>query len=176
MPDAIILRPSIVFGPEDDFFNRFAALARMSPVLPLIGGGTTRFQPVYAGDVADAVACAVEGRARAGTTYELGGPDVKTFKELMEFVLATIQRRRLLVPVPFPLARLKASVLQFLPKPPLTPDQVELLRSDNVVSQAAADQGRTLQGLGIEPSGIAGIVPTYLWRFRRTGEFSKRPA
>ena len=131
VPAAVILRPSIVFGPEDDFFNKFAAIARISPALPLIGGGHTRFQPVFAGDVAGAVRAAVEGRAAAGTTYELGGPEVKSFKELMQFVLTTIERRRLLVPIPFALARLQASFLQFMPKPLLTPDQVELLRSDN---------------------------------------------
>jgi NADH dehydrogenase len=176
MPDAVVLRPSVVFGPEDDFFNRFAAMARMSPVLPLIGGGATRFQPVFVGDVAEAIARAVEGQARPGTIYELGGPDVKTFRELMQFVLATIQRRRLLVPLPFAVARLQASILQFLPKPPLTPDQVELLRQDNVVSQEAQKQARTLQGLGIDPVGMAAVVPSYLWRFRKAGEFSKRPA
>ena len=109
LPDATIFRPSIVFGPEDDFFNRFASLARMSPVLPLIGGGTTRFQPVYVGDVAEAIARAVEDQVRRGMTYELGGPEVRTFKELMEYVLAVTERRRLLVPLPFGLAKLQAS-------------------------------------------------------------------
>ncbi|HET7850454.1 MAG TPA: complex I NDUFA9 subunit family protein [Pseudolabrys sp.] len=175
-PSATIMRPSILFGPEDDFFNRFAAMARMSPVLPLVGGGHTRFQPVFAGDVAEAVAKAADGEARAGTIYELGGPEVKTFKELMQFVLATVERRRLLLPLPFAIARLQAMFLQFLPKPPLTPDQVELLRSDNVVSADAARDGRTLEGLGINPEPIAAIVPTYLWRFRRTGQFRGRLA
>src|SRR5438552_11496053 len=132
---AIIIRPSIIFGPEDDFFNRFAALARMSPALPLVGGGHTRMQPVFAGDVAEAIAKAVDGDLRPGATYELGGPDVRTFKELMQFVLATTQRRRLLIPVPFTLMKLQALVLQFLPKPPITPDQVELLKRDNIVSE-----------------------------------------
>jgi len=171
VPSATIMRPSIVFGPEDNFFNRFAAMARMSPVLPLVGGGQTRFQPVYVGDVAQAVAKAVDGEAREGTIYELGGPEVKTFKELLQFILATIERRRVLVPVPYPLARLKASFLQYLPTPPLTPDQVDLLRTDNVVSEAAQHDGRTLRGLGIEGEPIAAIVPTYLWRFRKTGQF-----
>jgi NADH dehydrogenase len=175
-PGAIVLRPSIVFGPEDDFFNRFAALARISPVLPLIGGGETRFQPVYVGDVAEAVARAVEGQAKAGTIYELGGPEISTFRELMEYVLATVQRRRLLVPLPFFAAKLQASFLQFMPKPLLTPDQVELLRTDNVVSDAANAQGRTLEGLGITPHTVADIVPTYLWRFRKTGQFQGRVA
>jgi uncharacterized protein YbjT (DUF2867 family) len=174
--DAIIMRPSIVFGPEDDFFNRFAALARVAPALPLPGGGHTRFQPVFAGDVAHAIAKAVDGEAKTGTIYELGGPDVRTFKELMEFVLATTERRRLLVPVPFGLLKLQAAVLQFLPKPPLTPDQVALLQRDNVVSAAAREQARTLEALGIVPESIAAVVPSYLWRFRKTGQFRGRTA
>ncbi len=175
-PSASIMRPSILFGPEDDFFNRFAALARISPALPLIGGGHTRFQPVFVGDVATAIADAVDGKARAGTIYELGGPDVRTFRELMQFVLATIERKRLLVPLPFFVARLQAMFLQYLPKPLLTPDQVELLLSDNVVTEAAKSEARTLQGLGIEPEPMEVIVPSYLWRFRKTGQFRKRLA
>lgn len=171
VPSATIMRPSIVFGPEDNFFNRFAAMARMSPVLPLVGGGQTRFQPVFVGDVAQAIAKAVDGETREGTIYELGGPEVKTFKELLQFVLATIERRRLLVPLPFALARLQATFLQYLPTPPLTPDQVDLLRADNVVSEATQHDGRTLRGLGIEGEPIATIVPSYLWRFRKTGQF-----
>jgi uncharacterized protein YbjT (DUF2867 family) len=171
---ATIVRPSIVFGPEDDFFNRFAALARMTPVLPLVGGGHTRMQPVFAGDVAEAIAKIVDGDAKPGAIYELGGPDVRTFKELMEFVLATIERRRLLVPVPFAVMKLQAMLLQLLPKPPITPDQVELLKHDNVVSDDARRDGRTLEGLGIALESMAAIVPTYLWRFRKTGQFSER--
>src|SRR6185369_15278182 len=131
VPDATILRPSIMFGQEDDFFNRFAAMARMSPFLPLVGGGETKFQPVFVGDVAQAIAKAVGGRAKGGTIYELGGPEVRTFRELMEYVLAVTERKRLLVPLPFGLARLQAMVLQLLPTPLLTPDQVESLRVDN---------------------------------------------
>jgi NADH dehydrogenase len=175
-PQAIIMRPSIVFGPEDEFFNRFAALARIAPALPLPGGGHTRFQPVFAGDVAQALALAVDGAAKPGAIYELGGPDVRTFKELMEFTLATVGRRRLLVPVPFALMKLQAMFLQFLPKPPITPDQVELLKSDNVVSAAAREQGRTLEALGIVPNSVASVAPNYLWRFRKTGQFSGRTA
>jgi NADH dehydrogenase len=175
-PNAIVMRPSVVFGQEDDFFNRFASLARFAPALPLIGGGETRMQPVFAGDVATAIADAVDGKAQAGTIYELGGPDVRTFKELMEYTLATIERRRLLVSLPFGLAKLQASLLQFLPKPPLTPDQVELLRSDNVVSDAAAREDRTLEGLGIAPTAISAVVPSYLWRFRKTGQFRSSAA
>jgi uncharacterized protein YbjT (DUF2867 family) len=173
-PTAVIMRPSILFGPEDDFFNRFASLARISPALPLIGGGKTRFQPVFVGDVAAAIAIAVDGNARAGTIYELGGPDVRTFKQLMQYVLTTIERKRLLVPIPFFIAKLQAMFLQFMPTPLLTPDQVDLLRVDNVVSEAAIAEGRTLQGLGIEPEPIEAIVPTYLWRFRKTGQFRRR--
>jgi NADH dehydrogenase len=173
---AVIFRPSVVFGPEDDFFNRFAALARMSPALPLIGGGETKFQPVFVADVAEAIARAVDGQAKAGAVYELGGPDVKTFKELMEYVLATIERRRLLVPIPFKLAEMQALFLQFLPKPPLTPDQVKLLMRDNVVSEAAIKEGRTLESLGIDPIAMAAIVPSYLWRFRKAGQFRVRSA
>ncbi len=175
-PQAIITRPSIVFGPEDDFFNRFAALARISPALPLPGGGHTRFQPVFAGDVAEAIARAVDGKVKSGTVYEFGGPDVLTFKELMEFTLTTIERRRLLLPIPFAVMKLQAAFLQFLPKPPLTPDQVELLNSDNVVSTAAHEQERTLEALGIIPNSVASIVPDYLWRFRKTGQFHGRIA
>src|SRR5471032_1357105 len=122
-PQAVVIRPSILFGPEDDFFNRFASLARMSPALPLIGGGDTRFQPVFVGNVARAIADAVDGKLSAGTIYELGGPEVRTFKQLMQYVLATIERKRLLVPIPFPVAKLQAMLLQYLPTPLLTPDR-----------------------------------------------------
>jgi uncharacterized protein YbjT (DUF2867 family) len=176
LPEAIVVRPSIVFGVEDEFFNRFAAIARISPALPLPGGGHTSFQPVFAGDVAEAIAKAVDGEAKPGTVYEFGGPDVRTFKQLMELLLATIERRRLLVPVPFALMQLQAAFLQYLPKPPLTPDQVELLKSDNIVSTAAHQQRRTLEGLGIIPNSMASIVPDYLWRFRKSGQFRGRVA
>jgi uncharacterized protein YbjT (DUF2867 family) len=176
MPSATILRPSILFGPEDDFFNKFAALARIAPALPLVGGGHTRFQPVFAGDVAAAVLAAIDRPETGGAIYELGGLEVMSFKELMQFVLATIERRRLLVPIPFGLARMMAFFLQ-LPtkllsvKPLLTQDQVDLLLRDNVVSEEAEAAGRTLAGLGIEPVAMRAIVPTYLWRFRKSGQF-----
>jgi uncharacterized protein YbjT (DUF2867 family) len=176
LPTAVIFRPSIIFGPEDDFFNKFAAMARLLPALPLIGGGHTLFQPVFAGDVAAAVAAAVEGRASGGQVYELGGPEVKTFKELMQFMLAVVERRRLLVPIPFALAQLQAWFLQFMPKPLVTPDQVELLRDNIVVSPEAQRDGRTIEALGIDPVAMAVIVPSYLWRFRKTGQFRSRPA
>src|SRR5262249_35277403 len=136
-PTATVFRPSIIFGPDDDFFNRFASLARISPFLPLVGGGATRFQPVFAGDVAEAIARAVDGKTAPGSPYELGGPDVFTFRQLMEFVLTTVERRRLLIPLPFLLAKLQAVFLQMLPKPLLTPDQVEMLKHDNIVSEQA---------------------------------------
>src|SRR5262245_61225883 len=175
VPSATILRPSVLFAPEDDFFNKFAAIARLSPALPLIGGGHTRFQPVFAGDVASAVVAAFDGRAQGGTTegktFELGGPEVKSFKELMQLMLALIERKRLLVPLPFALAKLQASLLQLMPKPLLTPDQVELLRSDNVVSEAAVREGRTLEAVGIDPLAMETVLPTYLWRYRKAGQY-----
>jgi NADH dehydrogenase len=171
-PAAVIFRPSVVFGPEDQFTNRFAALARMLPFLPLIGGGTTRMQPVFVGDVASAVASAAEGKARAGATYELGGPEVMTMREIQAFILRTIERSRAMVPLPFGVARLQALLLQFAPQPlTLTPDQVELLRTDVVVSEAAKTDGRTLEGLGITPDTMEATAPSWLWRFRKTGQF-----
>jgi NADH dehydrogenase len=171
-PTATILRPSIVFGPEDDFLNRFASLAVMSPVVPLISGGETRFQPVYVGDVASAVLRVLDDPATAGRTYELGGPKVYTFRQLMELMLGEIQRRRRFVDVPFGLATFQARFLSLLPKPPLTPDQVEMLRHDNVVGNGALD----LRTLGITPTAVEAIIPTYLDRFRRGGWYARRRA
>jgi NADH dehydrogenase len=171
-PEAVILRPSLVIGPEDGFFNRFAVLARLSPVLPLIGGGKTRFQPVCVNDVAEAVATALTSADAAGKTYELGGPRVYSFKELMELLLSMIGRRRFLLPWPFWAAEIDAAVLELLPVPPLTRDQVRLLRSDNVVSPDAL----TLADLGIQPTAIEVIVPTYLARHRPHGDGQLRSA
>jgi NADH dehydrogenase len=177
VPSATIMRPSVVFGPEDQFTNRFAALAQMSPMLPLIGGGKTRMQPVYVGDVATAVADAVDGKAKAGATYELGGPEVLTMREIMEIIMKITGRDRALVSLPFGLAKLQALFLQFAPGPlKLTPDQVALLRSDNVVSDAAKAAGFTLEGLGITPDSVEAIAPQYLWRFRSTGQFQRKSA
>ena len=177
VPTATILRPSVVFGPEDQFTNRFAGLAKISPFLPLIGGGTTRLQPVYVGDVAQAVAAAVDGKTRPGATYELGGPEILTMREIMAYILTVIERKRLLLPLPFGLAKLQATVLQFAPGAlKLTPDQVELLQSDNVVSEAATAAGLTLQGLGITPDSLEAIAPQYLWRFRAAGQFQRKSA
>jgi NADH dehydrogenase len=171
-PGAIVIRPSIVFGPEDGFFNKFAGLARLSPALPLIGGGATKFQPVFVGDIAEAVARLVDAGEADGRTYELGGPEVLSFKQLMQFTLETIGRKRLLVPLPWAIAKMQGMILGLLPKPLLTADQVELLRSDNVVSEDARRDGRDFEGLGITPRGIAGIVPSYLYRYRRAGQFT----
>lgn len=171
--DAIVVRPSIVFGPEDDFFNRFASLARISPFLPLIGGGETKFQPVFVGDVAAAIAKAVDGEAKGGETYELGGPEVKSFRELMEITLQEINRKRLLLPLPFAVARLQAFFMEFAPKPMLTRDQVTMLERDNVVSATATRERRTLEGLGISPTAMRAILPSYLWRYRKAGQFTK---
>src|SRR5262249_43530053 len=166
-PDATIMRPSVIFGPEDQFTNRFAALARMAPALPLIGGGLTKMQPVYVGDIATAIADAIDGKARAGGTYELGGPEVLTFREIMELILKITDGKRMLAPLPFGIAKLQSIFLQFAPGPmKLTPDQVELLRSDNVVSDAAKAAGLTLEALGITPDSMEAIAPQYLWRFR----------
>jgi len=171
-PTATILRPSIVFGPEDDFFNRFAAMAMLSPVLPLIGGGETRFQPVYVGDVAEAAVRVLDDPAAAGRTYELGGPKVYTFRALLELMLAEIRRKRWFVDLPFPVATAQAYAMSLLPKPPLTPDQVEMLKRDNVVSSGAL----TLGTLGIDPVAIEAILPTYLDRFRKGGWYGSRRA
>jgi len=171
-PGAVIFRPSVVFGPEDEFFNRFAALARISPLLPLIGGGRTKFQPVFVGDVAQAIVAALEGSARPAEPYELGGPQIMTMREVMERVLAYTMRSRPLVPVPFWFAKLQGAFLQWLPKPPLTVDQVRLLQTDNIVSEAAIKAGRTLEGLSIDPVAVASVVPDYLEQFRPRGQFS----
>lgn len=176
MPSATIFRPSVMFGPEDQFTNRFAALARLSPVLPLIGG-STRMQPVYVGDVATAIADAVDGKAKAGATYELGGPEVLTMREIIEAIVGIANRKPTLVPLSFGLARLNAAFLQFAPGAlKLTPDQVTLLERDNVVSDAAKAAGLTLEGLGIAAASLEAIAPQYLWRFRAAGQFQRNGA
>lgn len=165
-PGAHILRPSIVFGPEDQFFNRFASMARLSPAIPVIGGDT-RFQPVWVQDVAAAAAKAAAGEAEPGL-YELGGPDVMTFRELMELMLKVIRRRRLVIDLPIWLGKLQGAVLQYLPNPPLTLDQVRLLARDNVVSEGA----RGFAELGIEPASPAGVIETYLYAYRPYGQYA----
>ena len=171
-PGAIILRPSIVFGPEDNFFNQFAGLSRLAPGLPLIGGGHTKFTPLFVGDLAEAIAILVDRDEASGQILELGGPEVFTFKQLMEFTLHTIGRRRLLVPVPWTIAKIMGTVMGYLPGAPLTADQVELLKTDNVVSEAATREGRDLASLGITGQSIQGIVPSYLYRYRKAGQFT----
>jgi NADH dehydrogenase len=184
VPGAVILRPSVVFGQGDGFFNRFGALARFLPVLPVVGG-ETKLQPVYVGDVAEAIARALEGGAKAGATYELGGPDVMTIRQIMDYVQTITERSRPMLPVPEAGARLMAKVMDTLDRFSLglmpdelvtTPDQVKLLARDNVVSAAAKAEGRTLEGLGIHPAQVEAIVPTYLWRFRKTGQFDRASA
>lgn len=180
LPDAVIVRPSLVFGPGDSFFNRFASLARALPVLPL-AGAESRFQPVFVGDVAEAVALAVDGKVKGGTVYELGGPEVGTLEHFVRYVLETTFRSRPVVSLPPAAARLQARIMEIadtltlglLPAElKLTRDQVLLLQSDNVVSEAAKAEGRTLEGLGIVPTAAEAVVPGYLWRFRKAGQFS----
>ncbi|WP_442755867.1 complex I NDUFA9 subunit family protein [Methylocystis sp. JAN1] len=179
VPSAVILRPSVIFGIEDNFFNRFATMARYFPVIPVVGA-ETKFQPVYVGDVAEAVAKAVAGEAKPGATYELGGPEVKSFASLIDYVLKVTERDRRVAKLSFSTGKLVASITQFFTKLSLglfptllrmTGDQVELLKHDNVVSEAAIKEGRTLQGLGIEPQSIEAIAPTYLYRYRKTGQY-----
>jgi NADH dehydrogenase len=179
VPQAVVLRPSIMFGPEDTFFNRFASLARMLPVLPL-AGAETKFQPAFVGDVAEVIARAVDGSVAGGRIYELGGPEVKSLEQLVAYTCEVTGRRRVLLPLPFPLARLQARVMEIvhaltlglLPAElRLTRDQVAMLQTDNVVSEAAGSEGRSFDGLGIAPVSIEAVVPSYLWRFRKTGQF-----
>jgi uncharacterized protein YbjT (DUF2867 family) len=159
-PEATILRPSVLFGPDDAFFNRLAALARVMPVVPLFGSGDTRLQPVYVGDVAEAVARALIAPLAKGQVYELGGPRVCTYKDLVQLVLAQIDSKRLLMPVPFPVWELLASLVAPLAKRPISRDQVILMKQDNVVGRQAA----TFADLGIAPTSIEEILPTYLGR------------
>ncbi|WP_043948096.1 complex I NDUFA9 subunit family protein [Candidatus Phaeomarinobacter ectocarpi] len=172
-PDAVILRPSIIFGNGDGFFNRFAAMAKFSPALPLLGGGHTKMQPVYVDDVADAVCTALEDTSTQGKTYELGGPTVYSFKELMQIVLDETQRKRILAPIPWSIARLQGRILGLLPAPLLTLDQVRMLETDNVVSEEATSQNRTIEDLGITPKSVEAIVPGYLWMYRRQGQYAE---
>jgi uncharacterized protein YbjT (DUF2867 family) len=177
LPGAVILRPSIVFGPEDGFYNKFAQMARFTPALPLIGGGKTRFQPVHVGDVAAAALAALENPAHRGRTFELGGPRVYTFKDVLEYITATIQRPRLLAPLPFPVAGAigaageMAAALPFV-QAPLTRDQVEMLKSDNVVGAGGEGLG-TIADFGIAPATVESIVPSYLYRYRKGGQFAQ---
>lgn len=174
-PDAVILRPSLVFGPEDDFFNKFAKMSQVSPFLPLLGGGKTRFQPVYVGDVAEVAARAVDGKLVPGAIYELGGRDVLSFEDCLRKVMKFTGRKRKFVSIPFGLASLVGGIAGILPlvPAPVTPDQVKLLRQDNVVSSTAISAGYTLEGLGLTPTQLDVILPTYLVQYRQHGQFSK---
>ena len=169
-PSATILRPSVIFGAEDQFFNRFARLSLIAPALPLIGGGKTRFQPVYVGDVADAVIAACANPGAAGQVYELGGPQVMSLRDIYTTLLRHTQRKRMLVSLPWGLARIKASVLGLLPNPLLTTDQVESLKTDNVVTQGRPD----FRALGIVPAPVDAILPTYLAQYSPGGKFAEK--
>jgi len=172
--DAVIFRPSIIFGPEDDFFNRFASMARISPFLPLIGGGHTKFQPVFVGDVAEAIAMAADGKVQGGRIYELGGPEIVTFRECMELVRHHTDRRPLLLTLPWFIAKAMGRLTGWLPGGPITLGQVQMLERDNIVSQEALKGKRTFEGLGIKPRSLASILPSYLARFRPQGQFQRR--
>lgn len=173
-PDAVIFRPSVVFGPEDSFFNKFADMARMFPVLPLVGGGKTKFQPVYVEDVAEAVARAVDGKVETGKIYELGGPEVLSFRECLETMLKVTVRKNPLVSLPFGIASMIGSIASLVPfiAPPITPDQVKLLKHDNVVSKEAEAEGRTLKGLGIKPTMATSVLDSYLVHYRPHGQYT----
>ena len=166
--NSIILRPSIVFGHEDKFFNQFASLSQFLPFLPLIGGGQTKFQPIYVGDVAKAIATILETEEIDNKIYELGGAEIFTFQQLMNILLKEIQKIRFLIPIPFSIAKFMARILQLFPKPLITTDQIEMLKEDNVVSNNYG----TLRDLNIEPTTIESILPHYIYRFRKGGEFA----
>ncbi|HEX4297638.1 MAG TPA: complex I NDUFA9 subunit family protein [Devosia sp.] len=174
-PEAVILRPSIIFGVGDSFFNTLGALTRVLPVMPLFGG-RTRFQPVYVGDVAEAVAAAAQGAGSAGATYELGGPDVLTHRQLLERVLEETHRTNPILPLPSVVGALMAMPMALLPKPLLTGDQVRLLNHDNVVSGEAVQAGLTLAAFGITPRPLEAVLPSYLWRFAPNGQFDRQTA
>jgi len=164
---SVILRPSIVFGPEDKFFNTFASIAQFSPILPLVGGGKTKFAPIYVGDVGKAIVKALELNNSKPIIYELGGPENYSFRELMEILLTEIKKKRFLMPVSFGFAKFQSYFLQMVPKPLLTPDQVELLKHNNIVS----GDHPTLKDLGITGTSIQTILPKYIYRFREGGQF-----
>lgn len=174
-PEAVIIRPSIIFGPGDGFFNLMGTLARLFPVLPLIGGNT-RFQPVYVGDVAEAFAAAAEGKVKGGRVYELGGPEVLTHRELMQRILGETMRHNPLLPVSAGVAKLMALPLSILPRPLITADQVDQLQADNIVSAEAIREKRTFAAFGIEPVPMDAILPSYMWRFRKHGQFDRQVA
>ena len=175
LPSAIVFRPSVIFGPGDAFFNKLGLISRMLPVMPLFGG-QTQFQPVYVGDVAEAVAQAVQGTLRAGKTYELGGPEVLTNRTLVERVLRYANRTNPILPLPGFVGQILAFPLGILPNPLVTGEQVTLLGIDNVVSPEASKEKRTLQGMGIVPRPLDAVLPGYLWRFSANGQFDRQTA
>jgi uncharacterized protein YbjT (DUF2867 family) len=174
-PDAIIMRPSLIFGVGDDFFNKLGMIARMLPVMPLFGGKTT-FQPVYVGDVAEGLAQAAMGNLKAGRTYELGGPEVLSNRALVERVLRDTNRSKLILPLPSAVGKLLAFPMSILPSPLITGEQVTLLGIDNVVSDEAIREKRTLAGIGIVPRPLDAVLPSYLWRFSPNGQFDRQTA
>lgn len=176
IPGAVVLRPSVIFGPEDQFINRFGELSMISPALPLIGGGLTRLQPVFVGDVAEAIARAVDGEIAGGRIYELGGPEVLTFRAIIERLLAETGRKRRLLTIPFGLASLLARLTAWMPGAPLTADQVELLKAGSVVSAAAMGEGRTLDAFGVMPTSLGAMLPEYAVRFRPHGQYDRDDA
>ena len=182
VPGAVVFRPSVMFGPEDDFFNRFAGPAQILPVMPLIGDGKMRFQPVFVGDVAEAIARAVDGHVAGGKIYELGGPQVLSLEEVFAYVLKETGRHRPFLPLPFAAAHIQAGLIEFidkitfgkLPRPlVITRDQLRMLQEDNLVSDQAKAEGRTVEGIGIKPTSHEAIVPAYLWRYRKYGQYEK---
>ncbi|MEL6288770.1 MAG: NAD-dependent epimerase/dehydratase family protein, partial [Pseudomonadota bacterium] len=172
-PEAVILRPSVVFGPEDEFFNRFASMARISPVLPIVGGGKTLFEPIYVDDVARAIVAAAEGAGRPGTIYEIGGPEKLSFRDCLDRVLEYTGRDRSYLSLPFWLAKIQATLMSPIPNAPLTLDQVRLLKTDSIVSDAAKSEDRTLADLGVtSPRYVESIVPEYLERYSAKGQYT----
>jgi NADH dehydrogenase len=182
VPGSVVIRPSVIFGPEDDFFNRFAGLAQILPMMPLIGAGKTRFQPVFVNDVAEAIARAVDGEIAGGKIYELGGPQVLSLQEIMSYVLKETGRNRPFMPFPLAAAQIQAGIVEFvdkltfgkIPRPlVITRDQLRMLGEDNIVSVTAKTEGRTLEGIGITPASHEAIVPSYIWRFRKYGQYER---
>jgi uncharacterized protein YbjT (DUF2867 family) len=171
-PGAMVLRPSVVFGPDDTFFNKMAALARFSPVMPVFGDGSVKYQPVFVGDVAEACATLIDAGQAIGKTYELGGPETVSMEDLTKFTLETVVRKRLIVKLPWGISKLLAAVAGNMPGKPLTMDQLEILKVDNVVSDKAKSEKRTLEGLGISPRSFRTVTPSYLYRFRKEGQFT----
>ena len=166
---SVILRPSVIFGPEDKFFNQFASIAEFFPVLPLVGGGLTYFQPIYVGDIAKSIMAVLEKDEINNNIFELGGPQIFTFKELMEILLKQIKKKRFLLPIPIPIAKVLGRILQVMPKPLLSADQVELMQYDSIVS----NKYPTVKDLKIKPKNINEVLPSYIWRHRQEGQFSK---